>query len=812
MKLPKLNLVCFVFILQLTYCFGEDYYEVLGVSKDASLKQIRKAFKKLALTMHPDKNVNDPEAHNKFIKINGIYEVLKDEDLRKKYDQFGEEGLKENGRGGGRYESYNYYRDEFGIYDDDPDVVTLDGSDFDAAVKSGETWFVNFYSPRCSHCHDLAPTWREFAKEMTGVVNIAALECSGMNLIFCLKQKIRSFPNLRFFRPQTEPIKYMGDRSKKDLMKFVLEHVNIDVVDLWDGNIAEEISSHPKLPWVVSFCGGDAEAHEDEDGEIIGDCPSRNTRMKMAGLLKDIANVGSIDCGTSPELCKRANASKKAGVYYFPLDTFPEPKKNDRIHSFSSLDAREIYSEFMLQLMPSLTKVTVTKLEKLVSRQATLAFFQFDTTNDVDVKETNLKKLPQLLKDHNIDVVKVYCNNTRWCFDNFHISQDAVLVFKGTGIEEYEIHHGKLTTAELSLFAHESVHARVATLNAQHFHENSLKESNQPWFVDFFAPWCPPCRALLPELRKASTSLLNIKFGTVDCTSFSSICEKFKIHSYPTTMLFNQSVVTEYNGQHNSHGILEFVQDLISPPYEHLNPESFKDKVLRRGVGVTWIVDFYAKWCGPCKAMLPAWRQMAKLLEGVVKVGAVDCAIPTNNQLCKTQGVNAYPEIRLFPSKKKPRSNPLYKVYTDWNRQALAMAGWAIESTNHDVKDMTMEDFDRGQLIDKQAWLLDFYAPWCGPCMAFSPKFILTSFRFVGRVKFGKVNCQQFPSICSQAGVNAYPSVKFYHPVKSDEKRSSVKSITSQDPDEITQLVEQFIQPYKHLIKKKSSQKKKDEL
>lgn len=59
---------------------------------------------------------NDPEAHEKFLKITNIYEVLKDEELRKKYDRYGEEGLKEDFKGG-RYESYNFYKDEFGTMD-----------------------------------------------------------------------------------------------------------------------------------------------------------------------------------------------------------------------------------------------------------------------------------------------------------------------------------------------------------------------------------------------------------------------------------------------------------------------------------------------------------------------------------------------------------------------------------------------------------------------------------------------------------------------------------------------------------------------
>ena len=57
---------------------------------------------------------DDPAAHEKFLKVNRAYEVLKDEDLRKKYDMHGEEGLKENGPSGGGYQSWNFYNHDFG--------------------------------------------------------------------------------------------------------------------------------------------------------------------------------------------------------------------------------------------------------------------------------------------------------------------------------------------------------------------------------------------------------------------------------------------------------------------------------------------------------------------------------------------------------------------------------------------------------------------------------------------------------------------------------------------------------------------------
>lgn len=67
-----------------------DYYKVLGVNKNASQDDIKKAYRKLARKMHPDLNPNDKEAHRKFQEINEANEVLSDPEKRKKYDQYGE--------------------------------------------------------------------------------------------------------------------------------------------------------------------------------------------------------------------------------------------------------------------------------------------------------------------------------------------------------------------------------------------------------------------------------------------------------------------------------------------------------------------------------------------------------------------------------------------------------------------------------------------------------------------------------------------------------------------------------------------------
>jgi molecular chaperone DnaJ len=75
----------------------QDYYEVLGVSKDASADEIKKAFRRLAVQHHPDKEGGD---ETKFKEINEAYEVLKDSSKRQRYDQFGHAGVGGNGGGG----------------------------------------------------------------------------------------------------------------------------------------------------------------------------------------------------------------------------------------------------------------------------------------------------------------------------------------------------------------------------------------------------------------------------------------------------------------------------------------------------------------------------------------------------------------------------------------------------------------------------------------------------------------------------------------------------------------------------------------
>ena len=151
-----------------------DYYEVLGVKKDASADEIKKAFRKAAVKYHPDKEGGD---ETKFKEVNEAYEVLKDQQKRQRYDQFGHAGVGGAGAGGNPFEGFagqnggfefNFGGGDFGdIFSQffggggsgqqqarrGRDVETSVTLSFEEAVFGVEKKVSLTMDDECSHCH-----------------------------------------------------------------------------------------------------------------------------------------------------------------------------------------------------------------------------------------------------------------------------------------------------------------------------------------------------------------------------------------------------------------------------------------------------------------------------------------------------------------------------------------------------------------------------------------------------------------------------------------------------------------------------------
>lgn len=96
----------------------KDYYELLGAARGASAEELKKAYRKLAMQYHPDRNPGDKEAEHKFKEINEAYDVLRDDQRRAAYDRFGHAAFEQGNAGGGGFGGFEFSAGFSDIFDE----------------------------------------------------------------------------------------------------------------------------------------------------------------------------------------------------------------------------------------------------------------------------------------------------------------------------------------------------------------------------------------------------------------------------------------------------------------------------------------------------------------------------------------------------------------------------------------------------------------------------------------------------------------------------------------------------------------------
>ncbi|KAI9140858.1 hypothetical protein BKA69DRAFT_489552 [Paraphysoderma sedebokerense] len=182
---PRNLIFLFLFLLAFVSVLAQtDYYEILGVPRNANKREIKKAYKKLALQYHPDRN---PGNDQKFVELAEAYEVLSNEEKRQVYDRYGREGLKQNGNQGGFHDPFDIFA-QFGGFGfgrqrheqaekRGPEVqVTLDVELKDLYL--GKTFEVEIAKQIiCPHCHGTG------AKDSSDVHTCSSCQGRGIKVI-----------------------------------------------------------------------------------------------------------------------------------------------------------------------------------------------------------------------------------------------------------------------------------------------------------------------------------------------------------------------------------------------------------------------------------------------------------------------------------------------------------------------------------------------------------------------------------------------------------------------------------------------------
>ncbi|XP_063694080.1 dnaJ homolog subfamily C member 10-like [Bolinopsis microptera] len=307
----------------------------------------------------------------------------------------------------------------------------------------------------------------------------------------------------------------------------------------------------------------------------------------------------------------------------------------------------------------------------------------------------------------------------------------------------------------MAIFIREAMLSPLIELTPAHFPHITETTS----LVDFFAPWCPPCMRLLPEVRKAARDMPKVVFGSVDCAAHSQLCQRMSVSSYPTTVMYNSSKPHTTSGYKNKEEILQFIEDVLNPPVIQLDYEQWIIKINNKKADEVWFVDYYAPWCGPCKQLAPTWNKFSKSLDHFenVFVAKVDCTVET--QVCKLEGIRGYPAVKVYGAGSKGRGK--FTQYKGWG-QLNDLQGWAMPHLPSDVETLVPKNFVDKVLKSKSPWLVEFYTPKCGPCQRFAGEMEKLAGKLKERLGIGKVDCNQHYNLCYQAKLNGFPTLYFY--------------------------------------------------
>lgn len=206
-----------------------------------------------------------------------------------------------------------------------------------------------------------------------------------------------------------------------------------------------------------------------------------------------------------------------------------------------------------------------------------------------------------------------------------------------------------------------------------------------------------------------------------------------------------------------------------SSPVLQLNPSNFKSKVLNSN-GVV-LVEFFAPWCGHCKALTPTWEKAAAVLKGVATVAALDA--DAHQSLAQEYGIRGFPTIKVFVPGNPP-------VDYQGARDVKPIAEYALKQIKALLKDrlngkstggsseksetslsveLNSRNFDELVLKSKELWIVEFFAPWCGHCKKLAPEWTKAANNLQGKVKLGHVDCDSEKSLMSRFNVQGFPTI-----------------------------------------------------
>jgi thioredoxin domain-containing protein 5 len=200
---------------------------------------------------------------------------------------------------------------------------------------------------------------------------------------------------------------------------------------------------------------------------------------------------------------------------------------------------------------------------------------------------------------------------------------------------------------------------------------------------------------------------------------------------------------------------------------EVLTKDNFDEKT-KEGV---WLIKFFAPWCGHCKRLAPTWEELSKKTEGKFHVAEVDCTV--QKELAQRFQIHGFPTIKYIKDGAAPEDVRVPRTVEAYLKYVKDIVG--LENVPEEKKPdpekfvpkppeegkvvkLTKDNFE---LTKKGAWLIKFFAPWCGHCKRLAPTWEELAKKTEGKFHVAEVDCTVETELAQRFQIRGYPTIKY---------------------------------------------------
>lgn len=688
-------------------------YQVLGVPAHASDDEIKKAFKKLARTMHPDAvQGGDREAvRKKWIDLTEAYEVLADKKKREQFDNSGRRGPTEDAN----FLRYNLFTNNFvGEH--------MSGDAVDKLIDKTSTTktLVFFWSHNFPNCIDAGMEWKKLAERLqSSSFRVGVVKCDD-HVRTCQRLGFHDLPQAALF-PGDKGAKWVLFREKyalPALLDFALSRLpQLDHRIMW----AHPTSFLDICPNPTASVGHFAAAYFLETSKrcykgtatagVVAfeylpciDCVNELRLVvdshKTASIRRvacDVPGVAATCHKLAPKDRDRAwtIAAPRVVCWYAMKRPFvfsdevciSEPARQFR-GKYSS--AELLYWLFSAEPSAALPLVPLATVKKSTDGYVVLLTRSEDRLMSVqwEILSRRINRgatIKHAKKGYPLRAASVSCMPPARGEPPVHevcslgdTSKNQIVVFpygvkakaKPVFVDDVVATYEKM----MKVLTAESDPLRLVELTNGNYEtkvNKILAKGNRVFVLFNGGQWCPPCNQIRPEwnqlarLMQDSPHRKKIAVAVVDCDVQRTLCSQLRVDNYPSVGLLTKGKPKiDYHGNRMAHPMFDWVVDTLD---NSLSPLGGHAVIQKHNAGATMLVCFSAgAWCPPCTQVGPIFKKTAGLLIGHTVV-AINC--DQDRQVCGHFNIQSYPTVALL------KGGQMNYFQGDRNDPA-AMAAW----------------------------------------------------------------------------------------------------------------------------------------